>query len=375
MENRQRQLMPSFSRLIGQDKAKNLVGRALSSGSLAHAYLFRGPDGVGKQLFARSLAAAVNCRQRQGVDTGDHALASPGVNDTGASLPCGHASSVHGARDTGASLPCGHCPSCRKFSSGNHPDFLVISPEKGTIKIDRIREMIQVLSYPPYESGVRVVLLEDIHTMRSEAANSLLKTLEEPPANNLLILTAAASRDILATISSRCQVVPFFSLGQEETVEVLLRERPELESETARLLARLSEGSPGQALLFYRSEMVALWRELVRLVSDPETDGSRDVGLLLQAAEKMAALKEDLLPFFGLLRIWLRDRLVADSLGQMADGGGQREYKQKRWNFRQLFDKLQAVDRAEKELGRNCNRTLVCEVLLFQLQSDKSLTI
>ena len=355
MENRQRQLMPSFSRLIGQDKAKNLVGRALSSGSLAHAYLFRGPDGVGKQLLARSLAAAVNCRQRQGVDTGDHALASPGANDTGTSLPCGH------------------CPSCRKYSSGNHPDFLVISPEKGTIKIDRVREMIQALSYPPYESGVRVVLLEDIHTMRSEAANSLLKTLEEPPANNLLILTAAASRDILATISSRCQVIPFFSLGQEETVEVLLRERPELEPETARLLARLSEGSPGQALLFYRSEMVGLWREVVALVSDPENDGGRDVGLLLQAAEKMAVLKEDLLPLLGLLRIWLRDLLVAGSLGRdgqdsAALGEGRRGIGWKQWNSRHLFDKLQAVDRAEQELGRNCNRTLVCEVLLFQLQ-------
>lgn len=357
MGSRQRQLTPSFPRLIGQEKAKSLLGRALAFGSLAHAYLFRGPDGVGKQLLARSLAAAVNCRQRQGLAAG------------------GHASSVHGARDTGASLPCGLCPSCRKFSSGNHPDFLVISPEKGTIKIDRVRQMIQALSYPPYESGVRVVLLEDIHTMRSEAANSLLKTLEEPPANNLLILTAAASRDILTTISSRCQVIPFFSLGQEETVEVLLRERPELELETARLLARLSEGSPGQALLFYRSEMVALWRELVALVADPETDGSRDVGLLLQAAEKMAALKEELLPLLGLLRIWLRDWLVADSLGQVAGGEGRRENKEKRWNSRQLFDKLQAVDRAEKELGRNCNRTLVCEVLLFQLQSDKPLTI
>jgi DNA polymerase-3 subunit delta' len=337
MATRPRQLTPSFSRLVGQEKARTLLGRALESGKLAHAYLFRGPDGVGKQLFARSLAAAVNCRQRQGMDA------------------------------------CGHCSSCRKYSSANHPDFLVIRPEKGTIKIDRIREMTQALSYPPYESSVRVVLLEDIHTMRAEAANSLLKTLEEPPANNLLILTAAAARDVLTTISSRCQMIPFFSLGQEETVQVLLREKPDLDQETARLLARLSEGCPGQALLFYRSEMVALWRELVALVSDPENDGSKDVGLLLQAAEKMAGLKEDLLPLFGLLRIWLRDLLVAGSLGQegndlVAMGEAPKGINWKHWNSRYLFDKLQAVDRAEKELARNCNRILVCEVLLFQLQ-------
>ena len=334
---RLKQVTPSFSRLLGQEKAKFLLGRALASGQLAHAYLFRGPDGVGKQLFARSLAAAVNCRRRQGMDA------------------------------------CGDCPSCRKYSSENHPDFLVISPEKGVIKIDRIREMIQALSYPPYESAVRVVLLEDIHTLRPEAANSLLKTLEEPPDNNLLILTAAAARDVLITISSRCQVIPFFSLGQEETAQILLRELPGLDPETARLLARLSEGCPGQALLLYRQEMVAIWREVVALISDPGLDGNRDVGMLLQAAETMAALKEDLIPLLGLLRIWLRDLLFADTSGldgheSAAVAEETRGHKRRCWNSRQLFDKLQAVDRAEKELGRNCNRTLVCEVLLFQLQ-------
>jgi len=346
MGTRPRQATLSFSSLLGQEKAKFLLGRALASGQLAHAYLFRGPDGVGKQLFARSLAAAVNCRQRQGPES---SLRSTSLD------------------------ACGHCPSCRKYSSENHPDFLVISPEKGVIKIDRIREMTQALSYPPYESSVRVVLLEDIHTMRPEAANSLLKTLEEPPDNNLLILTAAAAKDVLITISSRCQVIPFFSLGQEETAQILLQELPDLNPETARLLARLSEGCPGQALLLYRQEMVAIWREVVALISDPGHDSNRDVGLLLQAAETMAALKEDLLPLLGLLRIWLRDLLFADSLGQdgyesAAMGPGTQGNECRRWNFHQLFDKLHAVDRAEKELGRNCSRTLVCEVLLFQLQ-------
>ena len=85
----------------------------------------------------------------------------------------------------------------------------MISPEKGVIKIDQIRRLTRELSYPPYESLMRVVVLEDVHTMRREAANSLLKTLEEPPENNLLILTAEASQEILATLTSRCQVVPF----------------------------------------------------------------------------------------------------------------------------------------------------------------------
>lgn len=358
MSTPQRSSIAPFSHLTGQEKAKLFLGRALVSGQLAHAYLFRGPDGVGKQLFARSLAAAVNCRQRQqGTSSGE----------------AGDTRSLARGSLTWASLPCGHCSSCRKYSSGNHPDFMVISPEKGTIKIDRIRELIRALSYPPYESESRVVLIEDIHTMRTEAANCLLKTLEEPPDGNLLILTASASRDVLTTISSRCQMIPFFSLREEEATEVLMRVNPELDPETARLLARLSEGCPGQALTLYRGEMIAIWRQVVALVSDPETDGNRDAGLLLQAAETMAALKEDLPPLFGLLRIWLRDLLVAGFSGQAGRERGtmsedQPAIKQKVWNSLQLFDKLHAVDRAEKELGRNCNRTLVCEVLLFQLQ-------
>ncbi|MFW2365488.1 MAG: DNA polymerase III subunit delta', partial [Desulforhopalus sp.] len=142
-----------FRQLLGQEKAKKLLLRSLAADRIPHAYIFKGPDGVGKKLFARGVAMAVNCR------------------------------------DTTTVGACGKCISCRKYCSMNHPDFLVIQPEKGVIKIDQVRRMTRELSYPPYESAMRVVVLEDVHTMRREAANSLLKTLEEPPEGNLLILT------------------------------------------------------------------------------------------------------------------------------------------------------------------------------------------
>ena len=246
----------------------------------------------------------------------------------------------------------------------NHPDFLVISPEKGVIKIDQIRRLTKELSYPPYESVMRVVVLEDVQTMRREAANSLLKTLEEPPENNLLILTAEASQDILATLTSRCQVVPFTQLTIDDTVAVLVQQG--IDREAARLLARLSEGSPGQALLFQKTEMIDLWRKLVSFLSDPAVDRDRDVGELLSLAEKMAALKEELPSLLGLLRIWLRDLLLGDVHDSVVEQDGTTLVKN--WNSNELFAKLQAIDRAEKELSRNCNRNLVCEVVLFKLQ-------
>ena len=328
-----------FAHLLGQEKAKMLLGRSLTAGRTPHAYLFRGPDGVGKQLFARVMAAALNCRQ---------------TNDGAA---------------------CGICPSCRKFRSGNHPDFIVISPEQGSIKIERIRELIRALSYPPYESAIRVVLLEDIHTMRREAANSLLKTLEEPPESNLLILTVESSKSILPTISSRCQSVPFFPLSLEDTVKILREQEGGMDEKTATLLARLSEGSPGRALLFKKTEMVETWEKVISVIMHSRAVGDSQVGLLLQTAEIMAGLKENLPPFLGLLRIWIRDALVF-SITQVEKGDASENIQRKGNPLQgsgsgELFGKLKAIDRAEQELGRNCNRTLVCEILLFRLQESE----
>ncbi len=317
--------------LLGQERAKKLLNRSLASDRLAHAYLFKGPAGVGKKLFAQELAAAVNCKNA-------HAFQA-----------------------------CGSCPSCKKFHSGNHPDFLLVSPEKGSIKIRQIRELIQLLSYAPYESGMRVVLLEDIHTMGQEAANSLLKTLEEPPENNLLILTANAGREILKTINSRCQTIPFFHLSREDTISILMAKDPNLDREKAVLLARLSEGQPGRAMQFYKSDIIEIRRSVIQLCSDPGLDPASDVGKLLLAAEKMAALKGELPPLLGLFRLWIRDCMSAGFLPNPE--GRLPEKSLKNWSFSQLFAKLQAINQAEKELTRNCNPTLVCEVLLFQLQT------
>jgi DNA polymerase III subunit delta' len=188
--------------------------------------------------------------------------------------------------------------------------------------------------------------------------------LEEPPADNLLVLTAESSREILPTLVSRCQVVPFTQLSTGDTGAILMARG--IEADAALLLARLSEGSPGRAMLFQKSEMVTLWREIVGVLSDPAILPDRDVGVLLRLAEKMAAQKDDLSPFLGLLKIWLRDLfLPTPASGYIAKDDFR---PRKSWSSAELFAKLQAISRAERELARNCNRNLVCEVLLFALQ-------
>lgn len=326
-----------YMELIGQEKAKRMLNRSLESGKLAHAYLFRGPEGVGKQFFARGVAEVVNCRQ-----------------------------------ETSAGA-CGVCVSCKKYQSGNHPDFTIVSPEKGTIKISQIRELCKALAYPPYESALRVVLLEDVHLLRQEAANALLKTLEEPPEQNLLILTADTSQVVLPTILSRCQVVPFYALTTEETSSILIEDDRELEQDEANLLARFSEGSPGRATALKQAGLIQILNRLVVILSDPANKQDSNISVVLKIAEEMANLQEDLLPFFGLLRMWYRDLLLLESGSSelVEHNKVLHDVFEKRpnyWSSDQLFAKLQAIDKATGELGRNCNRALVCEVLVFSLQ-------
>ncbi len=200
-----------FSDTLGQPKAVSLLSRALANKRLAHAYLFSGPEGVGKKTTAWQFTAILLCK----------------TEDT--------------------SEPCGTCSSCIQFSSNNNPDFLHVKPQGATIKIDQVRSLKKSLSYPPLDAPRRVILLEDVHTMRREAGNSLLKLLEEPPPDNILLLTADDSEPLLSTIISRCQTVPFYPLPAELASQIISRQNSSLSADEAQHLAHLSGGCPGVA--------------------------------------------------------------------------------------------------------------------------------
>jgi len=329
-----------YTSVLGQERAKNMVRRTLAHEHMPHALLFRGPAGVGKSLFARGLAAALNCR---GGEPGQVILAA-----------------------------CGHCASCHKLKSGNHPDFLVIKPEKDGIKIDQVREMSRAITYPPYESRYRVVLLKDVHAMQAAAANSLLKTLEEPAPGNILILTAEASREVLPTILSRCQVVPFLPLDEAETLAVIKRLLLEVDDDTARLLARFSDGSPGKAVLLHRQDMLDLLRRLVATLAGAASPAEAVLTLLplaqeisertLATGEAKGERKDQLPLFLELLRTALAAPLFAAGDAILLPGLPSGSF-----SSQTISGRLRHIDAALRQLARNCNRALVCEILLLHL--------
>ncbi len=215
---------PRFFRdILGQERVLGYLMAALRGGRLAHAYLFLGPEGVGRESVARALAGALNC--------------------------------AHPREDGDA---CGLCPSCKRLLAGTHPDFHLIRPTSKErppkIVIDQIREFRRVTAYPPVGGGWRVALIKPGEDMKVEAANALLKTLEEPPPQNLLILTAGVEADLFPTVVSRCQKLAFIPLPYPLITQELLRRG--LSPSQAALLTALSGGSLGRALAMEPEELL-----------------------------------------------------------------------------------------------------------------------
>ncbi len=320
-----------FSQIIGQAKAVKLLSRALAGNRLAHGYLFIGPDGVGKTTTARALAAGLFCSGPE------------------------------------AEKPCGQCSGCLKFSSGNHPDFLTIRPDGAGIKIEQVRSLKKALSFSPLEADRRIVLIEDVQTMGRPAGNSLLKFLEEPPPNNLLLLVASDSEPILPTIISRCQLIPFTPLTTEQTVEVILDRNPELGPEEARALAVLAAGCPGQAQALQSEDLLVLRSQCIEALTAGADGEAELVEQALDLAGKMAELKEGLDILFDLLALFFKEIMISLLSQNAPVADSDSRAVRERWNLQQLSDKIQVVDEARRQLARNCNRGLVCEVLLLEL--------
>ena len=320
--------------VLGQDKAKKLLRRAVAGNRLSHAYLFRGPAGVGKRTMARAFGNYLNCE-------------SPAPNQDA----------------------CTTCNSCHKLMSGNHPDLLMIEPDGVSIKIGQIRELKHTLTFSPFEANCRVVVINDIHTMRREAANSLLKTLEEPPPGNLLILTGDAASAILPTIISRCQTIPFTGLSTALVKEKLVSEG--LESGHAATLAEISGGSLGQARIMASLDILQIRRDIVTGLIALQPDGPTTVNNIFQLAGQAADLSGQLPELIELLRLWFRDLILAtQGLPEQIinhDLHDLLDEAVKRWTLTGLLERLSLFDKARMQLDRNCNRALVCESLFFAL--------
>jgi DNA polymerase-3 subunit delta' len=272
-----------------QPRAVSILGRALVAQRVHHAYLFAGPEGVGKEATARVLAARLLCQNAES-DPNQGAL-------FGAALP--------DERDA-----CGTCDSCRLLEGNNHPDYAVIDralhrlhpdptirKSKGLfLGVEVIRHfLIEPSALKPTISGRRVFVIREAERMNEAAQNALLKTLEEPPGQTVLILVSSSAGRLLATIRSRCQQIPFVPLPRSFVAEQL-EAKSGVSADQAAALAGLSDGQLGKALRWHRIELLSVLPQLTALLQshrsfDPEPFGKQVLELAEVVGQRLVKLE------------------------------------------------------------------------------------
>ena len=328
----------SFSSLIGNERNKQILQRLLQRNNLGLTLIFAGAEGIGKRQFALTLAKAANC-QNPPADKNDS---------------------------------CDHCPACLRIQEGTYSDAITIQPDGTYIKIGQTRELINDVQVRPREGRQRFFLIDEADRLREEAANSLLKTLEEPPTTSTIILLTSRPDALLPTIRSRAQKLNFAPLSAAEMEKYLAQNIP-LAPPDAQLLAKLTGGRIGQAKVIDLTEYRRERRELLELLELLAAGNNKH--RLLKAAEHYGKQERDsyertLLLLLNLLRdIFLiaasgkSDSIinidVADRLGSLADKIG----------INRLTDWIKKFDELRFNLRININRQVATEATFIQLSS------
>lgn len=246
--------------IIGHAEAKRTLLSAIARDRIHHAYLFTGPDGVGKRRVAYGFVARLFCESLD--SQGDACGACRHCKRVFATVDWFDARMPFAAKDDAPELaPC-------------HPDVVTLVAHGQAIKIDQVRAAMRLVHFQPVEASVRVIIIEEAHLMNDEAANALLKTLEEPPSRTRFILLSSQPSSLLVTIRSRCQRVSFGRLSDED-LKVVLRARlsePLSETQLGEISA-LAGGSVKSALALIDDPLLREWRpyakRLVELALKP----------------------------------------------------------------------------------------------------------
>ena len=255
-----------FENIIGNEKNKEILKKAIETQKISHSYIFWGIEGIGKMLIAQQFARAILCtKTKQNNCT---------------------------------------CKSCIEFNTNNNPDFIEIEPEQGKIKIEKIREMQRKVAEKPIISEKKVYIINDAETMTTEAQNSLLKTLEEPPKYVTIILVTANENNLLGTIKSRCTRMHFEGLTEEEIKKYI---ESNYEEKINQNIIELSQGNIGQAINY--KEHQELYSNIEQMVKNIK---GKDLIQIQQEAEEIYKSKEEIkniLEYINslLLKLWKED--------------------------------------------------------------------
>lgn len=322
-------LPPSLDLFLGNARVVEILRRAVALDRLPHALIFAGPSGVGKRTLALLLAQLLNCPASSG------------------------------------GLACGECASCRKIAQGSHPDIRLVEPDGMFIKIEQIREMIGEIAYQPFEAEYRVFILDPAEQLKPEAANCMLKTLEEPPSRTVIVLVTSNPHLLLSTIRSRSRLLQFSGISQDRIEDHLIR-KAGWSPKDAHLAAGLSRGSLGSALAFDAAGYIAVRAQALRFVSLLLSRGS------YAEASRLAAVTtkdKDAFPVWmeAVLNV-LQDLFYAKTApGRMGQDDMLQDLKNLAGGVSAgaVMSAVRAFDKLRRGLRQNVNRQIALEALFL----------
>lgn len=344
---------------LGNPRAVEILTRAIEQDRLPHAMIFAGPPGVGKCTLALLVAQYLNCLVPGPKGPCDDCAVCKRILAVIASRYLKCESLAEGKF-------CGSCPACR-IRSKRHPDIRLIEPEKNTISIDQVRDLISEISFQPLEARYRVVILDPAEQMRPEAHNSLLKTLEEPASRTIMILVTTNPYMLLETIRSRCRVLQFGEIPQNQIEQYLVKHERKA-AEEARLAAAMSGGSLAAALDFNTKEYLGMRDQALKFITLIFRRGNFSEASAIAAQvgkdrqffqlwiDSVAALLQDIY-YAG---------LATGRVGQI-DLLEKLEELQRSVAHPKLLRTIEKISKLKSQLSYNVNRQIALEALFIDL--------
>ena len=329
-----------FSDIIGQEGAVEILGRELSNGRISHAYLFSGMGCIGKKQTALAFAMAVECGRVRGDS-------------------------------------CGECLSCRKISHGVHPDVRLYVPEARTkgatekIYIDQIRDLQAGISLRPMEGEKKVFMIDDADRMVDQAANALLKTLEEPPPDSFLILITSFPDLLPSTVLSRCRTVRFKPLSTDSVEEILIRKMG-LSKDKAKVMARVSQGSLGRVLNVAEKDLLSQRDRFMERIQKWDLG---NIGSIFEVSESFSKNTDDSIEFLEFLASWNRDLISIKLRGEKgmlthADKITELLEESRHKDIAALLNHADILEEAIRRLRMNVNQRFALEAALIGMGKE-----
>ena len=289
-----------FENILGNEKNKKILEKSMELKKISHSYIFWGTEGIGKKLIAKEFAKRILCLEQQ--------------------EDC-------------------KCKSCIEFDSDNNPDFQLIEPNEGKVKIEQIREMQRKVAEKPIISNKKVYIIENSDTMTTEAQNCLLKILEEPPEYITIILICSNEDNLLSTIKSRCTRMHFEPIDTEKIKKYLKQNYPD--QEISDNIINLSQGSIGKAIKL--NENKSIYENIEKILLSMQKS---DLIEIIQMSEEIYKAKEEIISILEYMNVVL--------------------LKLSKQNIKYIKC-IEIVEQTKKRLKANSNYDMCIDNLLFNM--------